>query len=287
MRTHTHITDTKAIKKLLRTFPDHWVVRELSERDYGTDLMIEIFFESRVDNHGHKIYESSGWVCNIQVKGTNKPLEICEEDSSVHYQFSKKALLYVERFATPFLLVRVDVSTDDAATYFVWLQRYIKEVLDLERPNWRKEEQESFTLKIPIENSLKNNQKKVEFIASRIKYVEEIIEYREMFSNIHPILIAIAAGKYSTDAESFQYIKSQVAKMSRLYTLLSMNNSCVDYSSIEELLKFIIEVENGTRNREELFEYPHYFNLDLLSSSVDFIQSFENFVAENDDEKVY
>ncbi|MDN5060008.1 DUF4365 domain-containing protein [Aliarcobacter butzleri] len=287
MRTHTHIIDTKAIKKIFRTFPDHWVVRELSERDYGTDLMIEIFYESGNDKNGHKIYESSGSVCNIQVKGTQEPLKICEEDSSVHYQFSKKALLYVERFATPFLLVRVDVSTDDTETYFVWLQRYIKEVLDLEYPNWRDEKQESFTLKIPIENSLKNNQKKVEFIASRIKYVEDLIEYREIYSDIHPKLIAIAIGNYSIDVEAYQYIKNQVAKISRLSTLLSMNDSCISYSSIEDLLKFIIEVENGTRIPQELLDYPHSFNLNLLSSSVDFIQSVENFVADNNDEKVY
>lgn len=31
-RTQSHITETKSLKKFLNIIPDHWVVRELSER---------------------------------------------------------------------------------------------------------------------------------------------------------------------------------------------------------------------------------------------------------------
>jgi hypothetical protein len=133
MRTYQHIIDTKSVKKVLNTFPDHWVVRELSERDYGTDLSIEIFSEVSIDRHGHKIYESSGCNCNIQIKGTNERLELIQADNSYHCSLDKKALLYMERFAIPFLLIRADVSSIAAKSYFVWIQRYIKEVLDIEK----------------------------------------------------------------------------------------------------------------------------------------------------------
>jgi len=287
MRTYQHIIDTKSIKKTLRAFPDHWVVRELSERDYGTDLTIEIFAETGKDKHNHTIYESSGCVCNIQVKGTNDQLKICESDNSIHYSFDKKSLLYIERFAIPFLLVRVDVSDAEAETYYVWLQRYIKDVLDIERPNWREEDQKSFTIKIPIENSLTNRQTKIERIASRIKYIEELIEYREIYVSIDPILSAISAGHHSSDQETYQYLKSQVSKVTRLITLLSRNNCCIDFNCAQDLYNFVVEVENGSRNKEELSNYPHNFNFELLSSEVDSIASVENFVAENEGEKVY
>ncbi len=287
MRTYQHIIDTKSIKKILNSFPDHWVVRELSERDYGTDLVIEIFSESGKDKYNHTVYESTGCICNIQVKGTNEKLNICESDNSIHYSFGKKSLLYVERFATPFLLVRVDVSDDKAETYYVWLQRYIKDVLDLERPNWREEDQQSFTIKIPIENTLINKQNKIESISSRIKYIEDLIEYRETYVAIDPILSAISSGQHSSDTSTYLYLKNQVSKISRLFTLLSRNNCCIDVSCVKELFNFIAEVESGTRDQAELANYPHKFNFNLLSSEVDSIASVESFVAENEGDKVY
>lgn len=287
MRTYQHIIDTKSIKKILRSFPDHWVVRELSERDYGTDLIIEIFSETGEDKHKHTVYESSGCICNIQVKGTNKNLNVCESDNSVHYSLGRKSLLYVERFATPFLLIRVDVSDDKAETYYVWLQRYIRDVLDLEHPNWREEEQESFTIKIPVENSLINSRNKIERIASRIKYIEELIEYREIYTAINPMLLAISSDEHSSDSDTYKYLQNQVRRISRLFTLLSRNNCCIDISCVRELNNFISEVESGIRDPSELTDYTHKFNFDLLSSEVDSIASVESFVAENEGEKVY
>ncbi len=287
MRTNTHIIDTKSIKKLLQSFPDHWVVRELSERDYGTDLVIEIFVENGIDKHGHKTYDSSGCICNIQVKGTSKKLKIDKKDNSIHYSFKKDALLYVERFATPFLLVRVDVSSNKAETYYVWLQRYIKDVLDLEYPNWRKNKQKSYTLKIPVENTLIDNSEKIEGIASRIKYIEELLEYREVFTSLDHMLDAMGTGNHSSSPEVYQHINTQVNKISRLITLLSRNHCSVNLSSIQDLSDFIGEVESGSKNIKKLIDYPHNFNLRLLSNSIDSTEFIENISAENESVKVY
>ena len=102
MRTHEHITDTKSIKKVLNILPDHWVVRELSERDYGIDLLIEIFHQSGDDQNGNPQYESSGCVVNIQVKGTSKNLRF-NRDGTLHYSMKKKALKYMS-YRAKFLL---------------------------------------------------------------------------------------------------------------------------------------------------------------------------------------
>lgn len=51
MRTYQHVIDTKSIKKLLNLFPNEWVIRELTARDYGTDLVIEIFTLVRNNKH--------------------------------------------------------------------------------------------------------------------------------------------------------------------------------------------------------------------------------------------
>ena len=287
MRTNTHIIDTKSIKKLLQSFPDHWVVRELSERDYGIDLVIEIFVEKGIDKHGHKTYDSSGCVCNIQVKGTNKKLKINKKYNSINYSFKKEALLYVERFATPFLLIRVDVSSATAPTYYVWLQRYIKDVLDVEYPNWRENKKKSYTIKIPVENSLIKNSTKIEDIASRIKYIEELLEYREVFTSLDHMLDAMGTGNHSSSPEVYQHINTQVNKISRLITLLSRNHCNVNLSSIQDLSDFIGEVESGNKNIEKLINYPHKFSLGLLSNSIDSAEFIENILAENESAKVY
>ena len=146
MRTTQHVIDTRTIKQVLNLLPDHWVIRELTERDYGIDLMVEIFEKTGEDKYCHDIFDSTGAIIHIQVKGTESKLEPTK-DGTFSYQMGKSALSYVENFSTPFLLFRVDISLSPAKAYFIWLQQYIKDILDSERPNWRTDAQESFAVK--------------------------------------------------------------------------------------------------------------------------------------------
>jgi len=61
-RTNSHLTETASWKILQNKIPDEWIVRELSERDYGIDAYIEI-----VQTGG----DVTGNLCSIQLKGTN------------------------------------------------------------------------------------------------------------------------------------------------------------------------------------------------------------------------
>lgn len=286
MRTYSHIIDTKSIKKLLNSFPDHWVVRELSERDYGTDLVVEIFVENGVDKNGRTAYETSGCLCNIQVKGTNEEL-IVNKDNSIHFSFSKSALEYVERFAIPFLLVRVNVSDESSDIYFVWLQRYIKDVLESEYDNWREEQQKTFTLKMPIENTISNNLEKIENIAFRLKYVEELVEFKEIYEAISPMLTAIGSGQHPLDDEVYIYIRNQLKKVLRLYVLLSRNACCINAESIYEVLNALTMAHDDQSILSTLIDYPDKYNLDLLCSSIGNISALEQSIADNVGEFVY
>lgn len=138
MRVYQHIIDTKAIKATMQAIPDHWVIRELTERDYSIDLMLEIFKKVRQNRLGHTNYDSSGYVCYLQVKGIDSDL-IVNSDDTISFSLDKNSLLYVEKFTTPFLLIRVSTKTNEI--YFVWLQRYIMEVLDDSNPTWRESSQ--------------------------------------------------------------------------------------------------------------------------------------------------
>jgi hypothetical protein len=262
------------------------VVRELSERDYGIDLLIEIFHQSGDDQNGNPQYESSGCVVNIQVKGTSKNLRF-NRDGTLHYSMKKKALKYIEKFATPFFLFRVSISNEDSNLYFIWVQRYIKNILDIEIPDWRFSRTQSCTVKIPKTNSLKENLSKIESIASRIKYIEEFIDFRESFRIITDYLSAISCGGVSSKVETCREIKKEVKKIVHLNTLLAQNTCGVGKSTIFELLEFIDEIENDVVEESNADDYPNKYNLELLFDSIDSISSLEEFEAENEGFTVY
>lgn len=60
-RAQNHITETRSLKIFLNLVPDEWVVRDLSERDYGTDLLVEIFTTEG---------QPTGYTFWVQLKGT-------------------------------------------------------------------------------------------------------------------------------------------------------------------------------------------------------------------------
>lgn len=286
MRTYSHIIDTKSIKKVLNSFPNYWVVRDLSERDYGTDLLVEIFREAENDLCGNIRYESTGYVCNIQVKGTNTAIRE-NLDNTIHYSFDKKALLYVEKFTIPFILLRADVSKAEGEVYFLWLQRYIKDVLDHEKPNWRDCGQKSFTLKIPSENLLSTNYRKIEIISSYIKYREELVEFIEIFSEIHADWKSLSEGITTRTDDSYKEDKFYLKKISRLTTLFSMNKSHVEKSFIDDLYNFICDIEKNREKENNIFDYPHKYEFTCLLNGVGKLSAVEIFFAGRSNNVVY
>lgn len=62
-RSMTHINERKAVNILTNYLPDEWVVREITERDYGVDLYVEII------DKDHKV---TGDLVALQIKGTEE-----------------------------------------------------------------------------------------------------------------------------------------------------------------------------------------------------------------------
>lgn len=287
MRTYQHVIDSKAIKKTLQAIPDYWVVRELSERDYGIDLMIEIFSEAGTDQNGHDVYETTGHVCYLQLKGTNSELTINQDDSTVSFSIEKKALLYVEKFSTPFILVRTCTLDESDSIYYLWLQRYILEILDVNAPDWRTSSQNHFTVRIPITNKLPDNSAKIEKISSRIKYIEEHAEFYERYILMQRGYQLMINGEFTE--EQFGYFINDLKRIQTFHTLLTYNNCQVDVDDITNLIAYIHQVRNGqeTPTKEEDFLDPLLFNLDLLLHENFMRLSAETMIAENEDDTVY
>jgi hypothetical protein len=152
-------------------------------------------------------------------------------------------------------------------------------------PNWRTDKPNSVTLYIPLKNDFNTNFKKIEVIASRIKYIEELSEYCEKHIDITMGLKTIIFEKGKVDF--YAHILTELNRLSKLNTLLTRNNCCIDQSCIIDLINFIKEIEKGLVLPKVMEDYPHNYNLDLLSTSNQSSISIENFIAENEEDTVY
>ncbi|HEJ8085493.1 TPA: DUF4365 domain-containing protein [Serratia marcescens] len=285
MRTIQHVIDTRSIKRILNILPDHWVIRELTERDYGIDLLIEIFEKNDVNKSNHDTFRSTGAIFHAQVKGTSSILKI-NHDDEIAFSLDKRALLYTERFSTPFLLFRVDVSSDDTDSYFLWIQRYIRDVLDLTVPRWRTEKQDSFTIYIPKHNNISSSFEKIEKIASRPRLIQETVEFCESYFHLSSQLNAVATGNYNLDKNSLAHMVALARKINNLQVIFKYNDCCIDKSCAEDLLSFVQSL-NLSSATSDFLNIPHKSDFELLSEGLTSFTDIEDYIAENNNNTVY
>src|SRR5258708_21282273 len=77
----------------------------------------------------------TGRILLLQIKGTTTPLGDLSE--SIAYDVPVKTARYSELFIAPILVVLCPVEETPARFFFVWLQEYIRVVLNHENPTWR------------------------------------------------------------------------------------------------------------------------------------------------------
>jgi hypothetical protein len=153
-RIENHRIDTLAVRRLMSVLNEDWIIRDLSERDYGIDLMVE-YFEGEVP---------TGKTAFFQIKGKRDPIRVSRDGFVTFYDFPVKTLLYAEHFPEPFFLMHLSIVKDQPI-YYLWLQKYIQVELDRHQPNWRKESE--INLRIPGANSFLDDEARVLVIASR------------------------------------------------------------------------------------------------------------------------
>ncbi len=262
--------------------PHHWVVRQLTERDYGIDLMVEIFTLGPKDAKGKDAFAATGSVFHIQIKGTAEPLKPVGA-GTINCSIDKKSLSYVERFSIPFFLFRVSVA-DPPTVYFLWIQRYIKDVMDRETPMWREDEETSINVRIPPENKLPDGITKVERIAFQPKYLEELAEFSESYTDIESRISAIRTGTHGVNKKVIEDLKNRALRFQRLIVLLTRNQCCINSQSVDKLIQYIIGLETPEGRSKEP---PEAFNFDMLAQSMTGMDMLSNFVLESDGLSAY
>lgn len=251
MRTKNHVIDSKAVKTVIASLPDHWVVRELTERDYGIDMMVEIFVSGPTDSQGNEAYAASGAVFHVQIKGTEEPLRAVA-GGTINYCMKKKGLVYAERFATLFFLLRVSVA-DPGEIYFLWIQRYIRSYMDIQDPDWREDGRDSKTVCIPSENKLSSGIGKLEEIAFRPKYLEEQGEFRSLFLDIETRINSIRAREQPASNELKSWLSGLARRAQRLGALFGRNSLGVGVQDVVDLIEYIDNIDAaGNRNKDRL-----------------------------------
>lgn len=152
MRIDTHEIDTQARKIVPIALPRQWEFRDVTGRDYGIDMELEIFKEKN----------STGQVLLLQIKGTEK--DISFKDGLASIDIPTKTLIYSERFITPFILAVCPINHEKQIFYYIWIQEYIKSVLNFDIPGWRNNEYTT-RIKLPVSNIMPGNEEHLSHIA--------------------------------------------------------------------------------------------------------------------------
>ena len=211
-------------------------------------------------------------------------------------------LLYAEIFITPILLTYCSINSSDLTIYYLWLQDYIKTVLNIEKPNWKKNKA-TVRVNIPASNAMPGNEKHLFYISHFPKRLYGACDIARILSSIKYILdgeppesdymkaatmleqILSIKGYFNSVWERGEMYKNEYLKpailagkllsqsklpsdseLAKLPLLAGSKRSIPDFLSKKEYLKFQLrsQLKHGLDCIELLFEETNYHYKNLL-----------------------
>lgn len=239
IRSSSHVAGEKAISIVKEILPDEWVVREINP-DYGLDLDIELF-DSYSDGFitlGEHLY--------VQVKGTESPIYKTFEFNRfrtrvLKFKLETAELNLVERMgsAVPVLLIVVDIQSK--AIYQICLNDYIKKILLVQNPLYKK--QNTITINIPTSNILSKNKIDVlRWYGKRTKF----------YSIFHEMLVDIDDMYRIYDLKEFLALGKRFVKHYIGYDIWCCSDSWIFLKMIKDLLDELVN-NNFISKRSSLY----------------------------------
>lgn len=113
-RVPQHISETASFKLFSSNIPDNWIIRDITERDYGIDCYLELVNENN---------ELTGELASIQLK-SRKVIPWTIED---YYNISNVDIAnsnYWHQFSVPVFIFLADI--DNKELYFLSVSSYIR-----------------------------------------------------------------------------------------------------------------------------------------------------------------
>lgn len=163
-RSRSHILESMSYAYVERCANKYgWIVRG-KQSDYGIDAELEVVYNHTV----------TGKLILLQLKSTERNRTF--RDGQLRYRCKTDHIRYWLAINLPVLLV-VYSSINDRA-YWIWIQQYVREVLDVERPTWS--ERESVTVRLPIANDLASSFSRIERIPDDHKKMQVEDYHREL-----------------------------------------------------------------------------------------------------------
>ncbi|WP_166268228.1 DUF4365 domain-containing protein [Providencia sp. M-27] len=179
MRILAHSIDSSAIAQINVKVPARdWVVHSIGERDYGIDLMIQVF----------KDKQPTGNCFFVQAKGTQTKFTNKVKMANFPVDTIKYALL----FNVPFFVFYI--STTSKVIKYIWLQKYVELELNENKPKWR--DQKSVTLYFPDENDLDTNTAKIDNILIEHRVEIESLEFLKLYEELVLHTGSVLTGQY-------------------------------------------------------------------------------------------
>lgn len=118
IRSKQHISESKSFRIFRNNVPDEWIIRDITERDYGIDCYLEIVGNDQ---------RLTGELVSIQIKGINK----INWNEDNQYKFGKIEISttnYWYLFSVPVFICIVDLTTEEV--FYLAVKKYIRENFD-------------------------------------------------------------------------------------------------------------------------------------------------------------
>jgi hypothetical protein len=237
-RISNHRTETLAVRKIISHISPDWLIRNMDERDYGIDLMFEVF----------NTQFPTGRIAFVQSKGTEEGFEIVG-NCIVLNGFPVKTIEYALRLSAPFFVFYT--SLESSETVFVWIQRYALTKLSATTPNWR--EQESATLYFPGENNLKDGHVKIETILHSEQLTSQIIEVLRNTRWLKKYVGSILSGRHAVAKTALESLAAITGCNAVVESVLNSPDS-LDLAQIKITLTEILESDCISKANETILK---------------------------------
>ena len=116
LRADNHIRETAGSKVLESFIPSEWMIRDITERDYGIDCYIELVNADK---------RLTGEIAFVQMKTTDKIDWRIKDKGFKFYKVERSTTNYLSGFKIPTYLFLVDLSTKEM--FFLSVKEYILE----------------------------------------------------------------------------------------------------------------------------------------------------------------
>lgn len=238
-----HQIDTKAIRKILSQLDEDWLVRNLSERDYGIDLTLE-----RFDGEN-----ATGDFILVQVKGTDS-----EFGNEVKLsKFPTKTIQYSLLFNVPFFVFYTSNAT--GKTLFVWLQKYADLKLPRTTPGW--ETQDTVTIYFPEVNDIAKNKDKLIDIIDKDKSKRIGVKYLSLYESLKIHSESVLLGEFSIGEYCYKACQS-IYNMRSFISRYSINipdGSNINILNLGDAYRDISKTQNiSTDNKDFINKQMEY-----------------------------